>query len=121
MDFHGSGTSKVHVGISGISFGEHPLVSQAVETVATIAQVPVTFDIVPVLAYVQSLHTASISLHLLSSIALFLTVHSSISRVSCVDFPKDPAETSPDQIRLGQTRLDLCPIRTLTAFFKVKS
>ena len=51
---------------------------------ATIAQVPVTFDIVPVLAYVQSLHTTSISLHLLSSIALFLTVHSSISRVSCV-------------------------------------
>ena len=33
VDFHGSGTSKVHVGISGISFGEHPLVSQAVETV----------------------------------------------------------------------------------------
>ena len=121
VDFHGSGTSKVHVGISGISFGEHPLVSQAVETVATIAQVPVTFDIVPVLAYVQSLHTASISLHLLSSIALFLTVHSSISRVSCVDFPEDPDQTSPDQIRLGQTRLDLCPIGTLTAFFKVKS
>ena len=43
-----------------------------------------TFDIVPVLAYVQSLHTPSISLHLLSSKALFLTVHSSISRVSCV-------------------------------------
>ena len=121
VDFHGSGTSKVHVGISGISFGEHPLVSQAVETVATIAQVPVTFDIVPVLAYVQSLHTASISLHLLSSIALFLTVHSSISRVSCVDFPEDPDQTRPDQTRLDQTRLDLCPIRTLTAFFKVKS
>ena len=88
---------------------------------ATIAQVPVTFDIVPVLAYVQSLHTASISLHLLSSIALFLTVHSSISRVSCVDFPEDPDQTRPDQTRLDQTRLDLCPIRTLTVFFKVKS
>ena len=117
----GLGLPKFMLGLVGFSFGEHPLVSQAVETVATIAQVPVTFDIVPVLAYVQSLHTASISLHLLSSIALFLTVHSSISRVSCVDFPEDPDQTSPDQIRLGQTRLDLCPIGTLTAFFKVKS
>ena len=60
MDFLGSGAFNVHVGISGISFGELPLVSQAVKTVASIAQVPVTFDIVPVLAYVQSLHTARI-------------------------------------------------------------
>ena len=74
---------QTHVGINRISIREHPLVSQAVETVATNAQVPVTFDIVPVLAYVQTLHTASIFLHLLSSIALFLTDHSSISRVSC--------------------------------------
>ena len=51
---------------------------------ATIAQVPVTFNMMPVLAYVKSLHTTGISLHLLSSIALFLTVHSSISRVNCV-------------------------------------
>ena len=50
MDFHGSGTPKIHVGISGISFRVHSLVSQAVETVATIVQVPITFDIVPVLA-----------------------------------------------------------------------
>ena len=74
VDFHGSGTSKVHVGISGISFGEHPLVSQAVQTVTTIALIPVTFNIVPVLTYVLSLHTTGMSLHLLSSIALFLTV-----------------------------------------------
>ena len=84
VDFLGSGTSKVHVRISGISFGEHPLVSQAVQTVATMAQIPVTFDMVPVLTYVLSLHTIGISLHQLSSIALFLTVHSSFSRVSCV-------------------------------------
>ena len=51
---------------------------------ATIAQIPVTFNMMPVLTYVKSLHTTSISLHLLSSIALFLTVHSSISRVNCV-------------------------------------
>ena len=55
-----------------------------VQTVATIAQAPVTFNMMPVLAYVKSLHTTGISLHLLSSIALFLTVHSSISRVNCV-------------------------------------
>ena len=51
---------------------------------ATIAQIPVTFNMVPVLTYVKSLHTTGISLHLLSSIALFLTVLSSISRVNCV-------------------------------------
>ena len=78
----GLGLPKFMLGLVRFSFGEHPLVSQTIETVATIAQVPVTFDIVPDLAYVQGLHTASISLHLLSSIALFLTVHSSISRVS---------------------------------------
>ena len=51
----GLGLPKFMLGLVGFSFGEHPLVSQAVETVATIAQVPVTFDIVPVLVYVQSL------------------------------------------------------------------
>ena len=51
---------------------------------ATIAQIPVTFNMVPVLTYVQSLHTTGISLHLLSSIVLFMTVHSSISRVNYV-------------------------------------
>ena len=111
VDFHGSGTSKVHVGISGISFGEHPLVSQAVETVATIAQVPVTFDIVPVLAYVQSLHTASISLHLLSSIALFLTVHSSISRVSCGAHLGSPLLEQRDSVVLIKTAPSLCSMR----------
>ena len=88
--FLGYGTSKFHVGISGISFGEHPLVSQAVQTVATMAQIPVTFDMMPVLTYAQLLHTNGISLHLLSSIALFLTVHSSISRVSCMAWLGSP-------------------------------
>ena len=41
-----------------------------------------TFDIVPVLAYIRSLPTASISLQLLSFKALFLAIYSSISRVS---------------------------------------
>ena len=45
-----------------------------------LSKVPVTSDIVPILAFVQSLHTAGFSL--LSSVALFLIVHSSICRVS---------------------------------------
>ena len=88
VNFHRSGISKFHVGINGISIGEHPLVSQAVKTVfrlrPPLPKYQSTFDIVSVLAYVQSLHTASISLHLLSFKALFLTVYSSISRVSCM-------------------------------------
>ena len=105
--FLGSRTSKVHVGISGISFGEHPLVSQAVQTVATIAQIPVTFNMVPVLTYVQSLHTTGISLHLLSSIALFLTVHSSISRVSCVACLGPPLLEQRDSVVLCFVSLEL--------------
>ena len=84
--FHRSGIAKFHVGINGVSVGEHPLVSQAVKTVfrlrPPLPQYQSTFDIVPVLAYVQSLHTASISLQLLSFKTLFLTVYSSIFRVS---------------------------------------
>ena len=45
-----------------------------------LSKVPVTSDIVPILAFVQSLHAAGFSL--LSSVALFLIVHSSICRVS---------------------------------------
>ena len=66
--------------------GEHPLVSQAVKAVfrlrPPLPQYQSTFDIVPVLAYIQSLPTASLSLQLLSFKALFLTIYSSISRVS---------------------------------------
>ena len=66
VNFHRSGISKLHVGINGISIGEHPLVSQAVKTVFglrfPLPKYQSTFDIVPVLAYVLSLHTASISL-----------------------------------------------------------
>ena len=88
VNFHRSGISKFHAGVDGVSIGEHPLVSQAVKAVfrmrPPLPKYQSTFDIVPVLAYVQSLHTASISLHLLSFKALFLTVYSSISRVSCI-------------------------------------
>ena len=38
--------------------------------------------------------------------------------LAVLDFPKD--QTRPDQTGLNQIRLDLCHIRTHTAFFKVK-
>ena len=90
VNFHRSGISKFHVGINRISFGEHPLVYQTLKTVfrlrPPLPKYQSTFDIVPVLAYVQSLHTASISLQLLSFKAQFLNVYSSISRVSSVAY-----------------------------------
>ena len=49
-----------------------------------LSKVPVTSDKVLVLACVHSIHTVRFSLYLLLSINLFLTVHSSISRVNCV-------------------------------------
>ena len=88
VNFHRSGISKFHIGIDGISIGEHPLVSQAVKAVfrlrPPLPKYQSTFDIVPVLAYVRSLPTASISLQQLSFKTLFLTIYSSISRVSSV-------------------------------------
>ena len=86
VNFHRLAISKFHVGIYGIPMGEHPLVSQAVKAVfrlrPPLPQYQSTFDIVPVLAYIQSLPTANLSLQLLSFKALFLTIYSSISRVS---------------------------------------
>ena len=56
VNFHRSGISKFHVGINGISIGEHPLVSQAVKPCVGLGHLcpstRSTFDIVPVLAYV---------------------------------------------------------------------
>ena len=64
----------------------HPLVSQAVKAVfrlrPPLPQYQSIFEIVPVLAYIQYLPTASVSLKLLSFKTLFLTIYSSISRVS---------------------------------------
>ena len=66
--------------------GKHPLVSQAVKAVfrlrPPLPKYQSTFDILPVLAYVHSLPTASISLKLRFFHTLFLTIYSSISRVS---------------------------------------
>ena len=82
-----------------------------------------TFDIVPVLAYVLPLHTASISLQpllfkasleqrdsvVLHAVSLEEQVRAGNVRgyLQIPDFPEDP---------------DLCPVRTLTAYFrKVRS
>ena len=86
VNYHRSAISKFHVGVQGIPMGEHPLVSQALKAVfrlrPPLPQYKSTFDIVPVLAYVRSLPTASIPLKLLSFKTLLLAIYSSISRVS---------------------------------------
>ena len=102
-----------------------------------------TFDIVPVLAYAQSLPTANISLQLLSFKALFLTIYSFISRVSSMarlapsyQETRDSAilylQSLEKQARAGRVRgffqipkfpedPELCPVRTLSIYFsKVK-
>ena len=143
VNFHRSGISKFHVGIDGISIGEHPLVSQAVKAVyrlrPPLPKYQSTFDIVPVLAYVQSLPTENISLQLLSFKALFLTVYSSISRVSSVARLGPSLQEHRDsvvlhfislekQARVGNTRgylqipsfgedPELCPVRALVTYF----
>ena len=57
VNFHRSAISKFHVGIYGIPMGEHPLVSQAVKAVfrlrPPLPQYQSTFDIVPVLVYIN--------------------------------------------------------------------
>ena len=103
------------------------------------AKISATFDIVPVLAYVQSLPTTNISLQLLSFKTLFLTVYSSISRVSSVARLGPSLQEHRDsvvlhfislekQARVGNTRgylqipsfgedPELCPVRALVTYF----
>ena len=123
--------------------GEHPLVSQAVKSVfrlrPPLPQYQSTFDIVPVLAYVQSLPTASLSLKLLSFKTLFLTTYSSISRMSSMARLGSSLEVTRDsvvlklvllekQAREGRVRgflqipkfledPELRPVRALTTYF----
>ena len=95
--------------------------------------------IVPVLAYVQSLPTTGISLQLLTFKTLFLTIYSSISRVSSVARLGPSLQEHRDsvvlhfvslekQARVGNTRgylqiprfpedPELCPVRTLITYF----
>ena len=128
--------------------GEHPLVSQALKAVfrlrPPLPQYKSAFDIVPVLAYIQSLPTATISLQLLSYKALFLAIYSSISRVSSMARLAPSLEETRDsvilhlvslekQAREGKIRgffqipkftedTELCPVHALSTYFtKVKS
>ena len=93
----------------------------------------------PVLAYIQSLPTATISLQLLSFKALFLTIYSSISRVSSMARLAPSLEETRDsailklvslkkQAREGKVRgfiqipnftvdPELCPVRALSTYF----
>ena len=145
VNFHRSSISKFHVGIHGVPLGEHPLVSQAVKAVfrdrPPLPQYKSTFDIVPVLNYIHSLPTATVSLQLLSFKALFLTIYSSISRVSSMARLAPTLEETRDsavihllslekQSREGRIRgffqiqrfdedKELCPVFALTTYFSI--
>ena len=136
VNFHRSGISKFHGGIDGNAIEEHPLVSQAVKAVfrlrPPLPKYQSTFDIVPVLAYVQSLPTLTFK-------TLFLTIYSSISRVSSVARLGPSLQEHRDsvvlhfvslekQARVGNTRgylqiphfpedPELCPVRALVTYF----
>lgn len=144
VNFHRSAISKFHVSVDGSPVGEHPLVSQAVRAVfrlkPPLPKYQATFDIVPVLNYVRSLPTDSISLKQLSFKALFLTVYSSISRVSSMARIGPSLKEHRDcvvlhlvslekQARAGHVRgylriptftedPELCPVRALSAYYK---
>ena len=127
--------------------GEHPLVSQAVKAMfrlqPPLPQYQSTFDIIPVLVYVQSLPTASIPLKLLSFKTLFLPIYSTIFRVSIMARPAPSLEETRDaaivklvslekQSREGRIRgffqilrfledTELCPVFALRTYYsKVK-
>ena len=97
-----------------------------------------------VLAYIQSLPTANISLQLLSFKALFLTIYSSISRVSSMARLTPSLQETRDSVVVHLVSLekqarawkvrgffqiprfpedpDICPVQTLTTYFnKVRS
>ena len=123
--------------------GEHPLVSQALKAVfrlrPPLPQYRATFDIVPVLAYVRSLPTASIPLKLLSFKTLLPVIYSSISRVSSMARLTPSLEETRDsvilklvslekQAREGRVRgffqvpkftedPELCPVWALSIYF----
>ena len=110
VNFHRSSICKFHVGFHGIPIGEHPLVCQAVKAVFRLGpplpQYKSTFDIVPVMAYIKSLPTASISLQLLSFKALFLAIYSSISRVSSMSRLAPSLEETRDSAILHLVSLE---------------
>ena len=143
VNVHRSSISKFHAGFAGKPVGEHPLVSQAVKAVfrlkPPLPKYQSTFDIVPVLAYMRSLNTHTISLQLLAYKALFLTVYSNICRVSSMARLGPSLTEHRDSVVLHLVDLEkqarhgrvrgffqipkfdedpqLCPVVTLVAYF----
>ena len=143
VNVHRSSISKFHAGFAGKPVGEHPLISQAVKAVfrlkPPLPKYQSTFDIVPVLAYMRSLNTHTISLQLLAYKALFLTVYSNICRVSSMARLGPTLTEHRDSVVLHLVDLEkqarhgrvrgffqiprfsedpqLCPVVTLVAYF----
>ena len=143
VNVHRSSISKFHAGFAGKPVGEHPLISQAVKAVfrlkPPLPKYQSTFDIVPVLAYMRSLNTHTISLQLLAYKALFLTVYSNICRVSSLARIGPSLTEHRDSVVLHLVDLEkqarhgkvrgffqiprfpedpqLCPVVTLVAYF----
>ena len=143
VNVHRSSISKFHAGFAGKPVGEHPLISQAVKAVfrlkPPLPKYQSTFDIVPVLAYMRTLNTHTISLQLLTYKALFLTVYSNICRVSSMARLGPSLTEHRDSVVLHLVDLEkqarhgrvrgffqipkfdedpqLCPVVTLVAYF----
>ena len=143
VNVHRSSISKFHAGFAGKPVGEHPLVSQAVKAVfrlkPPLPKYQSTFDIIPVLTYMRSLNTHTISLQLLAYKALFLTVYSNICRVSSMARLGPSLTEHRDSVVLHLVDLEkqarhgrvrgffqipkfdedpqLCPVVTLVAYF----
>ena len=89
INYTRSAISKFHHGFYGKQISEHPLVSQAVQSVfrqrPPLPRYKSTFDISPVLDYVASLQPLeSLDLKTLTLKTFFLVTNSSLSRVSSV-------------------------------------
>ena len=145
VNYHRSGISKFHTGVSGTPIGEHPLVSQAVKAVfrlrPPLPKYKSTFDIVPVLQYVRTLQTDQLSLQQVTYKAFFLAIYTSISRVSSIVRLGPTLVEHRDslvlhfvslekQARVGHTRgflqlpqfledPELCPVWTVLAYYSV--
>ena len=142
VNYHRSAISKFHVGVAGVPIGEHPLVCQAVRAVfrlrPPLPKYQSAFDIVPVLAYFANQPTCNLSLKPLVYKTLFLTIYSSLSRVSSISRLGPTIIMQQESVvlhftslekqgRVGQTRgflqipqfsedPELCPVRTLLMY-----
>ena len=142
VNYHRSAISKFHTGVAGVPIGEHPLVCQAVKAVfrlrPPLPKYKSTFDIVPVLVHFLNQPTDNLTLKQLTFKTLFLTVYSSLSRVSSIarlgpsftvhrESATLPFTSLEKQGRAGRVRgylqipvfledPELCPVRALVAY-----